>query len=122
MKVRRKLLNQKISLKFSQSGKRKPLHKLICEFKDVILSNSCAVNSSTTSVLADNPLSLVGRHISHKFICEDTREEVWYEGYIVEYNMITKMHELAYIEEDDNCHFDLTEDLRNRDIIFLDDD
>jgi hypothetical protein len=31
------------------------------------------------------------------------------------------MHELAYIEEDENFHYDLTDDFRDGDIVLLDD-
>ena len=98
--VQRKLLNQKIRMKFS----KKQFKVLIDEFKDIISNNPCS-QSGTASIGEEcsssyNPLGLVGRHISHKFIDEDSQEEVWYEGYIVGYNAATTMHELAYIEEE----------------------
>lgn len=98
--VRRKLLNQKIRMKFS----KKQFKVLIDEFKDIISNNPCS-QSGTASIGEEcsssyNPSGLVGRHISHKFIDEDSQEEVWYEGYIVGYNAATTMHELAYVEEE----------------------
>ena len=63
----------------------------------------------------------MGRHISHKFIDEDSQEEVWYEGYIVGYNAATRMHELAYVEEE-IFFYDLTDDLHDGDIVFFDEE
>ena len=118
--VRKKFLNQKIGMTFTQSGRRKPLNVLIDEFKDVIICNRYTRTGEESCNY--NPLALVGKHISHKFICEDRQEEIWFEGFIVGYNAATKMHELAYIEEEENFYYDLTTDLQDGDIIFLDDD
>ena len=56
------------------------------------------------SALISNPFLLVGKSISHKFELEETCEEKWYR-------LVTKLYEIAYDEEDESCHFDLTQDL-----------
>ena len=104
---------------------KKQLKVSIDEFKDIISNNPCS-QSGTASIGEEHssgydPLGLVGRHISHKFIDEDSQEEVWYEGYIVGYNAATRMHELAYIEEE-NFFYDLTDDLHDGDIVFFDEE
>ena len=61
--------------------------------------------------LIRNPLSLVGKSISHKFELEETRDEKWFRGTVEEYDSGTKLYKIAYEEEDEPCRFDLTQDL-----------
>ncbi len=79
---------------------------LIKEFKEIIISN--ADDDASETNLDSDPLSLVGSHISHKFVDEHSGEETWYEGFILGYNTATKMHEVAYVEEVNSCYFNLT--------------
>lgn len=122
--VRKKLFNQKIHITFSKSGKKKQLHEIVDEFKNIILSNPTDTDSivsvNESSRITYDPVQMVGKHISHRFISEDDEEEVWYEGYIVGYNVATCMHELEYVESNEKFSYDLTDDIHDGDLIFLD--
>ena len=108
------------NVKFTHSGKQRPLDTLIEEVRELISRN---VGPTTTNNIMDNtdPLWLVGRPILHKFIDEHSREEEWYEGYILSYNAATKMHEVAYVEEEQHCFYDLMEDVNAGDLEILED-
>lgn len=113
-------------MKFTQARKSRPLDQLFEEMKNIIVSNPTSPNTANSQQDDDSQahrdaLSLVGKHISHKFVNDTDQQEVWYEGFIVGYDVATKMHEVAYVEEEDHCHFDLTNDLRDGDLIILHD-
>ena len=81
-------------------------------------------NTATNGVISHagstdslDPLSLVGRRVLHKFIDEQSQEK-WYEGFILGYNPTTKMHEVAYVEEE-TFHFNLTDDICDGDLKIL---
>ena len=60
---------------------------------------------------------MVGKEIKHKFKDEDTGEERWYNGTIIDCNPFTKLHEVSYHGEEENCFFDLIQDLIAGDLI-----
>ena len=96
--IRKKLLKEKIQITFSQSRKQLPINDLVKELAEHIAANSLPPEYSA---LISNPFLLVGKSISHKFELEETCEEKWYR-------LVTKLYEIAYDEEDESCHFDLT--------------
>ena len=57
------------------------------------------------------PCPLSGKKALHKFMDESDNEE-WYSGYVVAYNSAKQLHEIAYENEDDHCHFNLMEDMK----------
>uniref|UniRef100_A0A1X7T216 Uncharacterized protein n=1 Tax=Amphimedon queenslandica TaxID=400682 RepID=A0A1X7T216_AMPQE len=113
IKLRKSLLKQDINIKFSHSGKQRPLGQVIEE-----LSNYIDCNLHDLSPYICNPSALVGRRIKHKFI-EETKEIEWYIGMVLDYDSDTKAHEVLYDGEVDHCFFDLTMDLLNGDLIIL---
>ena len=74
-------------------------------------SDKAASSESSSEYSAE---SLVGREILHRFNVEG--EEKWYAGHVVSYNAVTHLHEVAY-EGEENCFFNLLEDVNNGDII-----
>ena len=61
------------------------------------------------------PESLVGKKVLHKFQVEG--EEKWYNGYVVSYNAVTHLHEVAYDKEEE---YNLLEDISQGDLIIND--
>ena len=59
------------------------------------------------------PESLVGKKVLHKFQVEG--EEKWYNGYVVSYNAVTHLHEVAY-DEEEYYYFNLLEDISQGDL------
>lgn len=51
----------------------------------------------------------------HKF--EVDKEEKWFLGFIVSYNLNTHLREIAYDGEDEHCFFNLQEDITRSDLI-----
>ena len=51
----------------------------------------------------------------HRFEVEN--EERWFSGFIVSYNPGAHLHEIAYDGEEQDCFFNLLEDLSNGDLI-----
>lgn len=47
----------------------------------------------------------------HKFELEETQEEHWYYGNVIGYDPLTKLHEVSYDDQEEHCHFELTQDL-----------
>jgi hypothetical protein len=83
--LRKKLLKQKIQITFSHSRKQRPINEVIEELSEYITANSIP------SAYISNPFLLVGKAISHKFELEETREEEWYSGVVVGYDVGTKL-------------------------------
>ena len=44
----------------------------------------------------------------------------WYEGFILGYDAATRLHEIAYVEKDDNFHYNLVDDFVSEDLKFDD--
>ena len=106
IEIRKKVLMQDISIPFSHSKKKRPLSQIIKELADYI-----------TSISHKDPSTLVGKQVKHKFKDEDTDEEQWYSGIVIDYNTVTKLHEISYNGEVEHCHFDLMQDLIAGDLI-----
>jgi hypothetical protein len=47
---------------------------------------------------------------------DESDNEEWYIGFVVAYNSAKQLHEIAYEDEDDHCHFNLMEDLKAGDL------
>ena len=106
MKIRKKVLGQKIHIVFSHLRKQRPVSEILEELSEFIEQNPVGF-----SEFVQEPTSLVGKLISHKFKIEDTGEVKWYSGTVISYNPATKMHEISYEGEDEHCHFDVILDL-----------
>lgn len=114
MQIRKKVLNQDIHIVFSHSRKQRPVSDILKELSDFIDKNS------PFSAILRSPETLVGQKISHKFEIAEG-ETKWYDGIIVNYDANTKTHEIAYDYEDEPCHFDISIDVANGDLLVLDD-
>ena len=109
VRVRKKILNQKVPITFTRSKKKRPVTELINEVKAFIASapsiNGSQVKDSLVPVHNTlDPWSLVGRHVYHRFIDSESSEK-WYEGYVLAYNPVLKVHEIAYVEEENHFFF-----------------
>ena len=124
VRVRKKVMNQKVPITFTHLRKKRPLPELIKEVKEFIAANTLSNFNDANEIdtpLHMDPLSLVGRHIYHRFIDEsNSGSEDWYEGFILSYNATTRLHEIAYVEEDNNFHYNLIDDLVAGDLKFND--
>ena len=67
--------------------------------------------------IANEPTSLIGKRVEHKFEHEDTHEAEWYCGSIVGYDPSTKLFEITYDGEDNSCNFDIILDLIFGDLV-----
>ena len=103
-------MSQSVRIVFSHSRKPRPVSDLFKELSDFIEQNP---------VECLDPTVLVGKHVSHKFELEDTRETRWYCGKVISYDPATKTHEIAYESEDEHCHFDVMLDLLTGDMTIL---
>ena len=116
-------MNQKVPITFTHE-KNTPLPELIEEFKEFIAANTPSNlydENETNTPLQMDPLSLVGRYVYHRFIdTSNSDEEHWYEGFILGYNATTRLHEIAYVEEEENFYFNLIDDLVAGDLKFND--
>ena len=66
-----------------------------------------------------NPTLLIGSQIKHKFEIAETGKEAWFYGSVISYDMINKLHEIRYDDEQENCYFDLTQDIIMGDLIII---
>lgn len=107
VKVRKKLLGQNITIKFSQSGRPRPLSEISQELSHFI-------DESFISTIIADPSLLVGHRIDHKF--QENETEKWYSGSVVDYDLGSKVHEVVYDGEQDHCFYDLKIDLLNGDL------
>ena len=114
VRVREKLLHQRCNIKFSKNQKQRPLTELIKEVRNFISKYDDAT-ATAECIQTDDPMSLVGKKVLHNFIDESDNEE-WDSGYVVAYNSAKQLHEIAYENEDDHCHFNLMEDLKAGDL------
>uniref|UniRef100_A0A1X7TAG3 Uncharacterized protein n=1 Tax=Amphimedon queenslandica TaxID=400682 RepID=A0A1X7TAG3_AMPQE len=108
--IRKKVLKQVVHIAFTQSRKQRPIHQIIQELSDFILASKC-------DKIPSNPSSLIGKVIQHKFQLEDTHEEVWFDGRIVDYDSVTKQHQVVYDGDDSSYSFDLCQDIVLGDLI-----
>ena len=63
-----------------------------------------------------DPSTLVGKEIRHKFILADTNTVEWYHGTVVDYDALKKKYEIKYDDEENSCKFNLVLDLLNGDL------
>lgn len=113
--IRKKVLKQKVKIPFTHNRKQRQLSDIIRELSDFIAMNS---GDSHQGSEIHTPESLVGRKVLHKFQVEG--EEKWYNGYVVSYNAVTHLHEVAYDEEEEYYYFNLLEDISQGGLIIND--
>ena len=111
VKVRKKILGQNIHIIFTRARKRRPVNDLVKE-----LSAFIDQSSSDCSSYVEDPSSMVGKHIQHRFEIDNTSEVKWYHGTVIDYDTTTKLHEIEYEGEEEHCYFDLKIDILNGDI------
>ena len=114
IRIRKKVLGQNIPIVFTHLRKQRPLNDIVKEISDFLDENS----SEWSSYIQD-PISMVGKKIHHRFEIDNTGEVEWYYGTIISYDATTKTHEIQYEGEEENSYFDLTIDLLNGDIRVL---
>ena len=71
-------MNQKVPITFTHLRGKKPLPELIKEFKEFIAANTPSNlydENETNTPLQMDPLSLVGRHVYHRFIDTSNSDE-----------------------------------------------
>ena len=112
IKYRKKVLQQKIQITFSTSGRQRSIIDIIGNLKEFIQQNPIE-----HSFYLKNPYVLVGRRISHRFeLPESGHSTRWYDGTVLEFNETTREHTVIYDGEDEPCCYDLTYDLSNEDL------
>ncbi len=74
-------------------------------------------NDLKYSTYFQDPSSIVGKRIQHKFEIENSDKTEWFDGTIVGYDSIDKKHEIRYDGETEHCKFDLILDLLNGDLL-----
>ena len=90
IKIRKKILNQKIHVPFSHCRKQRPVHEIAKDFSFFIAEDDCP----TTRYL-HNPSLLVGCSIKHKFEIPETGEETWFYGSVMAYDSTNNLHEIT---------------------------
>ena len=114
IKIRKKVLNQKIHIAFSHCHKQRPMHEIAKDLSIFIAKDDCPITK-----YVQDPTLLVGCRIKHKFEISGGNEDAWFYGLVIEYSDSTKLHEISYDDEQDNCYFDLTQDLIMGDLIII---
>lgn len=112
--IRKKVLGQKISIPFSKNRKPRSLAEIAREFSKFIEESQ----SSPEATASSSPDSLVGRQVLHRFNTDG--EYKWFSGFVLSYNVVTKLHEIVY-EEEEHCFFNLMEDIAQGDLLVFDD-
>ena len=114
IKIRKKILNQKIHIVFSHCRKQRPVHDIAKELFTFIAKDDCPITK-----YIQNPTLLVGSQIKHKFEIAETGKETWFFGSVISYDSINKLYEIKYDDEQENCYFDLTQDVIMGDLIIM---
>ena len=120
MQIGKVLLGEKLNIPISRSGRTKPLCQIIKEFTDHLAahSNRTENNEHHKRLVLEDPTYLVGKSILHKFITQETGDEVWYAGLVVNYQHEEKQHVILYEGEEHQLqYFDVTIDLIEGDLI-----
>ena len=73
IKIRKKILNQKIHIVFSHCRKQQPVHDIAKELFTFIAKDDCPITK-----FIQNPTLLVGSQIKHKFKIAETGKETWF--------------------------------------------
>ena len=115
VQIRRKVLGQTVPIVFSTKGKQRPLNNIVNELCDFI--NSCTLPREC-ELFIQNPLSLVGKKVKHKFL-EDDETPTWYLGRVLSYSSEEKTHCMKYDGEDETYDFHLTLDMILGELIIL---
>ena len=111
----RKVLFNENKIYFTRGGKQRPLNQIIKEFEEYLNQNQ----NPTTHLVITDPSFLVGKQVSHKFITDEERKEVWYTGEVIDYDSKEKVHVIKYDGEDQLCYFDLSVDIIEGDLVIL---
>jgi len=109
IKIRKKIFQERINVPFTNSGKPRSLSVLIKDFTSYLQSNSVHDVIGGAQDVGYTSDALVGLKILHKF--QVNGEQEWFEGFIISYNANTHLHKVAYDKEEENCFFNLQEDL-----------
>ena len=114
IKIRKKVLNQKIHIVFSHCHKQRPIQEIAKDLSVVIAKHDCPITKYVR-----NPSLLVGCQIKHKFEIPESGEETWFYGSVMAYDSTKKLHEINYDDEQEHSYFDLTQDLIMGDLIII---
>ena len=66
-----------------------------------------------------DPCTLAGKHVRHKFLDADMNTFQWYDGTIVKYDPLEKKHKVKYKNETDQYKFDVILDMLSGDLEVL---
>ena len=119
--IRKKVYNQKVNIPITSRGKQRSLKVIIQELSEFITAHEAIVqeNAITNSLTGVNdPLSLVGKQIQHRFLLECGKCK-WFSGVVIGYNHATKAHEVVYEGETEHQFYDLKDDLKEGDIVIV---
>ncbi len=114
IRIRKKVLRQKVKITVTTHGRKRPLSVLIQEVCELI--SETQLNSLNLPLEYSNPQSLVGQHILQKFVVDDNCEE-WYHGFVHGYDGNT--HSVTYNDTPKTFNFNLMEDLLSGDLKVL---
>ncbi len=106
--IRKKVLNQNIRIVLSHARRQRPLRDVIEELCIFISQNTPFFD------ILQNPKGIVGSQIKHRFVIDS--ETKWFTGKIIRYDASTKIHEVAYNQEEEHCYFNLSIDIANGDL------
>lgn len=113
--LRKKVLGQSnIHIPFTQSRKQRPVSDILNDLESFIDNNPLEY-----SAYFQDPGTMVGKRIRHKFLDADTNTFQWYDGTILEYDPLEKKHEVKYENETDQYKFDLILDILSGDLEVL---
>ena len=76
-------------------------------------------NHSSSATILSNPMALIGSHIKHKFVTDDSQVK-WHKGTIVNYDNEEQVFEIIYEGDDDHYFFDLSQDVMLGDLVLID--
>jgi len=113
--IRKNLLNQKIKITFSRQGKKRPLKDITDDL--IVHIQTCGPHPNDTASQTDDPTELVGKQILHKF--KHKGDEKWYRGHVISYDEISEEHKIIYDNEEEDCYFNLMEDISHNDLIII---
>ena len=96
--LRKKVLKQSIHIPFTQSRKQRPVGDIFNDLESFLDNNPLEYS--------EDPCTLVGNVLRHKFLDADTNTFQWYDGTIVKYDPLEKKHEVKYENETHQYNFD----------------
>lgn len=103
--LRKKVLGQSnIHIPFTQSRKQRPVRDILNDLESFMDDNPLEHS-------LQDPSTLVGKRIRHKFLDVDTNTFQWYDGTIIKYDSLEKQHEVKYENETEQYKFDLILDI-----------